>query len=662
VEVARVTQRGFDFGGILNTPWTPPKISELPSWADAARVSVDIETCDPQLDDLGPGWYRGDAYVAGIAFAIEDGPAHYLPIRHAGGDNLDVDHALAYLRDQARDFRGEIAGAQLGYDIAGLEHDDIVFAQAAGYRDCLVNEPLIDPLQHTYGLDDVLRRRGLPGKDETLLREAMRVHGLPCKTNKQVKQNLHRLPGRYVAPYAVRDVRGPLQLLRRQERDIEDQDLDKAATLEAKVLPVCHEMRKRGQRVDLDRVDQIATWALREEQAAMSEFSRLVGGTFTEADTMRGDALGPVIERATGVPLPRTERTGKISVTAKILAALEHPVGVALRRARVLNKIRTTFCAQVREGAVRHGDEWRVHCTFNQVRVSRDGEDDEKGARTFRLSSTDFNKQNQPNRSDIAVTLPDGRTTTLGTWWRTVFLADKGKRWISCDYSQQEPRIECHFAVKRGLRGARKWQERWIQDPRMSVHKIMAKETGLDIKTAKQLRLALGYNMGGAKTCHEYLKLPTKWITREWGDRKGEPMEVAGEEGQAFIDRFDREAPYIKLLSKEAQRIGKERGYVVCLGGHHFQAPPGDDRLYGNGLIQCSAAGQTKLAMVRLHEMGVPLQDQIHDELNWSEDDLARARAAKREMEEVIKLEVPVFVALEEGDNWGELTEVPEAA
>ena len=54
--------------------WTAPNVSELPSWAGAKRVAVDIETRDPTLTTLGPG-VRREGYITGVSFAIEDGPA-----------------------------------------------------------------------------------------------------------------------------------------------------------------------------------------------------------------------------------------------------------------------------------------------------------------------------------------------------------------------------------------------------------------------------------------------------------------------------------------------------------------------------------------------------------------------------------------------------------
>jgi hypothetical protein len=83
--------------GWLQTPlfappvtWQATPVSQLPAWTDAKRVCVDIECRDDYLHDLGPGVRRG-GFVCGVAFAIEDGPAHYLPIRHQGGGNLEED-------------------------------------------------------------------------------------------------------------------------------------------------------------------------------------------------------------------------------------------------------------------------------------------------------------------------------------------------------------------------------------------------------------------------------------------------------------------------------------------------------------------------------------------------------------------------------------------
>ena len=68
------------------TDWVPP--SELPDITDRAEIAIDLETRDPNLKTLGPGWPRGDGEIIGYAVAV-DGWSGYLPIGHLGGGNLD---------------------------------------------------------------------------------------------------------------------------------------------------------------------------------------------------------------------------------------------------------------------------------------------------------------------------------------------------------------------------------------------------------------------------------------------------------------------------------------------------------------------------------------------------------------------------------------------
>ena len=49
--------------------WVPPQ--EVPDLKDASMICIDVETCDPNIKTLGPGYYRKDGYIAGIAIAVE---------------------------------------------------------------------------------------------------------------------------------------------------------------------------------------------------------------------------------------------------------------------------------------------------------------------------------------------------------------------------------------------------------------------------------------------------------------------------------------------------------------------------------------------------------------------------------------------------------------
>ena len=161
------------------SPWRPPALSILPSWKGAKRVAVDTETRDPDLRELGPGVRRpNDSYICGYSFAIDGGPAFYLPVAHLGGDNVeDPEGAWRYLEDQAKDFDGEIVGQNLSYDLDFLAEPRqpskmapakpaIVFRGAKAFRDTMVADALCNELQNSYSLDAIAARRGLPGKQE----------------------------------------------------------------------------------------------------------------------------------------------------------------------------------------------------------------------------------------------------------------------------------------------------------------------------------------------------------------------------------------------------------------------------------------------------------------------------------------------------------------
>jgi len=159
--------------------WKLPDTS-LPSWANAKRVAIDTETRDDFLRELGPGVRRG-GYMVGISFAIEDGPKYYLPFAHEGGGNLPKEQVFAYMKEQSRVFRGTLVGAHLAYDLDYLWEQGIMFENVEFFRDVQIAEPLIDELQMSYSLENICKRYNIPGKDETLLREAARDTSSSCR-------------------------------------------------------------------------------------------------------------------------------------------------------------------------------------------------------------------------------------------------------------------------------------------------------------------------------------------------------------------------------------------------------------------------------------------------------------------------------------------------
>lgn len=623
--------------------WHPIKICDLPLWANAQRVAVDVETKDSQLRELGPGVRRG-GYIVGISFAIEDGPAHYVPLRHLGGDNVeDPESALQYFRDQADNFTGIVCGANLSYDLDYLAEVGIVFRKCKWFRDVQVAEPLLDELQDSYSLDNIAQRRGLPGKDERLLAEAADDWKI------DVKKGLWQLPARYVATYGIQDVRLPLQLLRRQEREIDEQDLWRVYDLESQVLPVLVKMRRRGMRIDLERLAAVERWSAEQETQNLQLVYEQTGVRIAVGDVWRPEPIAGALQKI-GVVVPRTAKTGQPSIDKNLLDQLDHPVATALSRARRVNKLRTTFAASVRKHLI--GD--RIHCTFNQLRKTDDGTGTDSGARYGRISCTDPNLQQQPSRDDFA------------TMWRSIYVPDEGGLWAACDFSQQEPRMLMHFAHLAKCEGAWAAVEKYRSDPSADNHTLMARliygyaDNEQPSKThrtnAKIIFLGLCYGMGGAKLATS-LGLPTKWIMR----KDGRKVEVAGDEAQAILDKFNKQVPFVARLAKMCSSKAARAGFIKTLSGRRCRFPR--DPQTGefdwthkalNRLIQGSSADQTKMVMVALDAAGFKMQLQVHDEIGQTVSSKSQAEEIAKIMQECVALEVPSKVDVEVGPSWGE--------
>lgn len=631
--------------------WKPTPVAEMPSWTDAKRVCVDVECRDDHLYELGPGVRRG-GYVCGIAFAFEDGPAHYLPIRHEGGGNLSADHVWAYMRDQARAFTGEVVFNSAPYDLDYLWENEVEFKRAQFHRDVQVGEPLLDELQKKYGLDAICARRGLPGKDESKLREHAKAWGIDPKTG------LWRLHSGAVGNYAMGDVRAPLPLLRVQEKEIEEQNLRETYDLESRVTPALVRMTRRGIRVDLDELDRVEAWAKERLNEYIDKIHFLTGVRI--GSLSKGVEVAQALKRhGIDVPMVKHGGTGKVVPTIKKLWLQQQTdeVSKAIISGREFVKLLGTYVGGFRKHLVKD----RLHPTFKQLVGASDEDEDEgdeegdsSGARFGRCAAKHPNVQAQMKRSK-----------EIQKRWRKVIVPDEGKRWFKADLGQQEPRLTVHFAELCRLPGSKQAGDAFRDDPCFDPYQLMVElcKTAADTDL-KQLRddlkevyLGRCYGMGGGKLAKK-LKLPTVWKTN---DRTGYEYEAAGPEAQEKIDRFDRGVPYVKALARLCTKSAKAKLYIIALGNRRvrFELDENgnikDEHKALNKLIQGSGAHQTKKALVDLDAEGFPLQLTVHDEFGYSGTDEDEARRMGEITCNAVVIRVPFRCDIEAGPNYGEL-------
>lgn len=588
--------------------------------------------------------------MVGIAFAIEDGPAHYLPFAHAGGGNLDRAHVVSYFRDQCRDFEGTIITSGGQYDHDYLWNDGIEFKRAKWHRDVQNAECLLDELQMDYSLDATLKRHGFEGKYE----KELEAHAIEWGFHP--KKELWKLHAGAAGRYAEGDVRDLPKVLRVQEKKIIEQKLERAYDNESYVQLALLRMTRRGVRIDLEHLERMSRWCLSVTAEMRAKIKHLTG--VDVPSPMMKDALAAAL-KTQGIHVPRNPPTvkqaaankpGNLSITKELLGQFSgNAVVDAITRWRKFDKIETTYVAGVRDHLI--GD--RLHPSFKQMRTAADDdEDDDEGARYGRSAARHPNVQAQPNR--------DPET---GKEWRKIYIPEEGEMWIKGDYSQQEPRTTVHYAEVRGLRGAKEFGDLYRTDPNMDSHTMFAKLSGLKRGDAKETFLAICYGMASG-TFATKMKLPTE-IKH---NRNGEPYLAAGPEAQALLDTLDQKVPFVRALARECSDTAKQRGYLFLIDGRRVRFPRDAfgnfDWTYKalNRLIQGSAAIQTKMALVALDREGYDPRLTVHDEFDFSMASMQRAKEAVQIMKDALPLRVPSRVDIEYGPNYGELEKYEEKA
>jgi DNA polymerase I-like protein with 3'-5' exonuclease and polymerase domains len=644
---SRAGSRQFDAFDEEPAPYAVPSLPDRLGGV----VGLDFETRDPDLKRHGPGWFPGgDGEVAGFSLAW-DGGVGYWPLRHAGGGNVeDPERHLRWLIDQVEGnpdcvWVAHNASYELGWLTAEsrrLRGRELRRPAGGLFHDTWLMSVTLDDVRRQHGLDALMKSELGLQKKERLIHAGARRLGINPKDNGAVKSALWRMPAAYVATYGETDAQGSLELHGLLDRRLGEENLERAYDRERRLCHVLVEMRTRGVLVDTERAEVLRRDLEAKEQALQEETRRLVGRA---VDVWSAESLKRAFDGQGVTDYPKTEK-GQPSFTKEWLDAragdgerLSHLV----LESRRTHKNRTTFIEGVVLG---HAIQGRIFPEVNQVR--RD--DGTGGTDTGRFSYSNPNLQFLPARRGESARLVRG-----------LLVPDEGdSRWISADYSQQEPRLTVHFSERLGARGAATFAQRYRDDPGTDFHSLTASISGLPRKQAKDLGLAVTYGQGDGTTCRK-LGYPT--VLETWTGRDGveRTTERPGPEGEAVIDRFRTELPFLAEIDEQARAVARTRGHIVTLGGRRMRFMRGDDGLVWasevrkalNKLIQGSAADQTKEALILAWEAGINIKVQVHDELCASGDEAAAERLREC-MAAALPLDVPSLVDVATGSNWGE--------
>lgn len=638
---------------IPDTGWQRPDLNNM-NLAGAKLISIDTETCDPTLNELGPGAKRG-GYIAGLAVGTDDGRRWYLPFAHQydpNNHNMPREHVLRWARDNLTRPGQPKVGARLLYDLEFLAEAGVPVE--GPFYDVQVAEPLIDEEAHTYALDALGEKYLGEGKrDEVLYQWCSAAYG-GSATRKAQAQNIYRAPPEVVGPYAEADVDLPLRVLAEQQKVLQAQGLNDIWDIETQLIPMLLAMRRRGVRVNVSGAKEL-------DHNLMLEAERARQALQAEGiDPNVRDGIAAYCDRR-GIKYNRTAPSkahpdGLPSFTAPWFNVQDDEILGKVALVRKLEKHAGTF---LQGYIVDHQIGGRLYCEFNQLRS------DEYGTVSGRFSSSNPNLQNIPSRDE-----------ELAPLVRSLWLPEEDEDWYSDDWSQIEYRLLVHYG--RG-KGARETQQQYIDNPRTDFHVYVSELTGVPRKPAKNINFGLVYGMGESTLAA----------------RLGRTTEQAKE----IFDQYHGRLPFVKKTYDEAQRIARDRGDIRTILGRRrrfryyepsdwnvsrawraagkpalsrevAEAEWGVDnirRAYThkalNSLLQGSAADIMKKAMVDIWKAGVcnylgaPLLT-VHDELDWSVPRTPAARQAHDEvvriMESCVRLNVPLLCDSESGPNWGQ--------
>ena len=606
--------------------WVAP--DSFPNLSTAKEIAIDLETCDPNLESMGPGWPRNDGFVVGYAIAVE-GWSGYFPIAHAGGGNLDKRLVHRWLTDVLATPADKIMH-NAAYDLGWLRASG--FTVNGRIIDTMLAAPVIDENRFSFSLNslgfDYLKQI----KSEQGLKQAAADFGV------HPKKELWKLPAMYVGNYAEQDAALTLQLWQYLKIKLRQENVESIFDLETRLFPVLFGITERGIRFDRERCEQTIDKLVKREKQLLQELKSATG---KPVDIWAAASIAAAFE-VIGVPYPRTE-AGAPSFTKTFLEECSNPIGKTIIEARETNKTHSTFLRPYLEFSAKDG---RIHPHINQMRS------DDGGTVTGRLSMANPNLQQVPARHEI-----------IGPMVRSLFLPEEGELWASNDFSSQEPRLLVHYASLLQLPGADEMVEAYRANPDTDFHQMVADMANIKRKQAKTIGLGLMYGMGKGKLANE--------------------LDLSVEEASTLINQFHQNVPFLKgTVNAVMRQIEKPvtNGAIRTLLGRKCRFPlwepmewgvnkalPYEQALveYGsrikragtykglNRLIQGSAADQTKAAMIALHESGETLLLQVHDEIVLSVKDKAQAQRAAELMVHATELVIPTRVDVEVGENWG---------
>ena len=636
-------------------------------------VAVDIETYDPNLKTKGLGAIRNDGFICGIAVATGKDTS-YFPLHHSDteltmGKKLKIWKVL-----NEKIFQNE--------KITKVFHNamyDVCWIRAV--TGSMIKGRIVDTMIAASVIDENRFRYSLDALSKDYIGDSKYKYDLQQKTLewsggmvKDPMSNMHKLPSSIVKDYAKQDVDLTFKLWNLFDKKLdevlytkengEQKTCRKIFELETKLFPCLVDMKFKGVRINVQKAKKFGDHLKKRRDQIVTAIRKR---TTKKIDIWAASSIKILLDHLDIKDYKVTPKSKMPQLPKDYLKTHKNKCLRMIAKAREYDKAANTFV----DGLLDYVHNDRIHADINQIRS------DQGGTVTGRFSMSNPNLQQIPARG------------FMGKKMREMFLPEEGHEWTSLDYSQQEPRIVVHYAIKLGLPGTEELHKEFDKED-ADFHQIVADMAKISRTQAKTINLGLFYGMGKLKlqkeldldrvnarklfneyhnkvpfvrqlsqdliqfakdnrllfTLHDRFCRFNKWETtdREWNPETNRFNEVP-----LYTEQEARQAFKAEILEKyKENKVDKD--YM-----EHFEKyyTPAFTYKALNRLIQGSAADMTKKAMVDLYERGVIPHIQIHDELCLSVKSNEDIQAVKEVMENTIILEIKNKVNYKKGKNWG---------
>lgn len=410
------------------------------------------------------------------------------------------------------------------------------------------------------------------------------------------------------------------------ENDLkEKEEYNLFENIEMPLMKVLAEMEYTGVLIDKNMLEEYGNSMKTQLDNLCKDIYSLAGVEFNINSPKQ---LGEVLFEKLGLPFIKKTKSG-YSTDSEVLEKLadKHPIIEKILDYRFLNKLKATYV----DGMLPliNSETKRIHASFKQTVTA-----------TGRISCTDPNLQNIPIR------------TELGRELRKAFVAKDGFVLLDADYSQVELRVLAHMSKDKNMINAFKHNE--------DVHSITASQVfnvPLEDVTKQMRSEAKAVNFGIVYGISDF-GLSTN-------------INISVKKAKEYIEKYFKTYPGIKKYMEDTVNKCKEVGYVETLWGRRRYVPEINSKNYNvrqfgervakNAPIQGTAADIIKIAMINIQKeleeknLESKLIIQVHDELliETKEEEFEEVKEILvRNMQDVIKMEVPLKVDANSGKTW----------